>query len=116
TNRRRRYTGASDRGHAMRILFLNQAPRDPQTTQAEITEIENLLAAYASPGTQIVYDFVDDFPGAMVHEIQGKAQALNGLHHVLEAPAVIQKVAWAAENGFDAVIQSNTFDPGVEGS
>jgi len=100
----------------MRILFLNQAPRDPQTTQAEITEIEDLLAGYASPGTQIVYDFVDDFPGAMVHEVQGKAQALNGLHHVLEAPAVIQKVTWAAENGFDAVIQSNTFDPGVEGS
>jgi Asp/Glu/hydantoin racemase len=100
----------------MRILFLNQAPRDPKTTQAEITEIETLLAGYASPGTQIIYDFVDDFPGAMVHEIQGKAQALNGLHHILEAPAVIQKVTWAAENGFDAVIQSNTFDPGVEGS
>src|ERR1700756_5765428 len=99
----------------MRILFLNQAPRDPQTTQAEIAEIEDLLAGYASPGTEIVYDFVDDFPGALVHEIQGKAQALNGLHHVLEAPAVIQKVTWAAENGFDAVIQSNTFDPGVEG-
>jgi allantoin racemase len=100
----------------MRILFLNQAPRDPQTTQAEIAEIEALLRGYAAPGTQIVYDFVDDFPGAMVHEVQGKAQALNGLHHVLEAPAVIQKVTWAAENGFDAVIQSNTFDPGVEGS
>jgi Asp/Glu/hydantoin racemase len=25
-------------------------------------------------------------------------------------------VTWAAENGFDAVIQSNTFDPGVEGA
>jgi Asp/Glu/hydantoin racemase len=100
----------------MRIMFLNQAPRDPQQTEAEIKEIEDLLAGYASPGTEIVYDFVDDFPGAMVHEIQGKAQALNGLHHVLEAPAVIQKVTWAAENGFDAVIQSNTFDPGVEGS
>jgi allantoin racemase len=100
----------------MRIMFLNQAPRDPRTTAAEIAKVEGLLARYASPGTAIVYDFVDDFPGAMVHEIQGKAQALNGLHHVLEAPAVIQKVTWAAENGFDAVIQSNTFDPGVEGS
>lgn len=51
----------------------------------------------------------------MVHEIQGKAEALNGLHHVLEAPAAVQKIVWAAENNFDAVIQSNTFDPGVEG-
>src|ERR1700739_1051353 len=100
----------------MRILFLSQAPRHPQTTETEITEIEDLLAKYASPGTEIVYDFVDDFPGAMVHEVQGKAHALNGLHHILAAPAVIQKVTWAAENGFDAVIQSNTFDPGVEAS
>ena len=46
----------------------------------------------------------------------GKAQRQNELAHVLEAPAIIQRVTWAAENGFDAVIQSNTFDPGVEGA
>jgi len=99
----------------MKIMFLNQAPKDPNTSPADIREIEELLRSYASPGTEIAYHFVDDFPGAMVHEIQGKAQALNGLHHILEAPACIQKITWAAENGFDAVIQSNTFDPGVEG-
>src|SRR4029453_2243192 len=99
----------------MQIMFLNQAPKDPKTSSEEIREIEQLLKGYASPGTTIAYHFVDDFPGAMVHEVQGKAQALNGLHHVLEAPACIQKITWAAENGFDTVIQSNTFDPGVEG-
>ena len=99
----------------MRIMFLNQAPRDPETSPEEMAEVEGLLRGYASPGTEIAYHFVDDFPGAMVHEVQGKAEALNGLHHVLEAPAIVQKIAWAAENGFDAVIQSNTFDPGVEG-
>jgi Asp/Glu/hydantoin racemase len=99
----------------MKIMFLNQAPKDPKTSSEDIGEIERLLQGYASPGTEIAYRFVDDFPGAMVHEIQGKAQALNGLHHVLEAPACIEKITWAAENGFDAVIQSNTFDPGVEG-
>jgi Asp/Glu/hydantoin racemase len=99
----------------MRIMFLNQAPKDPGTSREDVREIEVLLQGYASPGTEIVYSFVDDFPGAMVHEVQGKEQALNGLHHVLEAPACIQKITWAAENGFDAVIQSNTFDPGVEG-
>jgi Asp/Glu/hydantoin racemase len=99
----------------MRIMFLNQAPKDPATSRADIEEIEQLLHSYASPGTEIAYHFVDDFPGAMVHEVQGRQQALNGLHHVLEAPAVIEKVTWAAEHGFDAVIQSNTFDPGVEG-
>jgi allantoin racemase len=99
----------------MRIMFLNQAPKDPATSPVEIAEIEQLLRGYASPGTEIAYCFADDFPGAKVHEVQGSAQALNGLHHVLEASAVIQKITWAAENGFNAVIQSNTFDPGVEG-
>jgi Asp/Glu/hydantoin racemase len=99
----------------MRIMFLNQGPRDPGTTDEDVAEIEALLRGYASPGTEIVYGFTDDFPGAKVHEILGKAQALNGLAHVIEAPAIIQKITWAAENGFDAVIQSNTFDPGVEG-
>jgi Asp/Glu/hydantoin racemase len=51
----------------------------------------------------------------MVHEVLGKAKALNGVTHAIEALAIIQKITWAAENGFDAVIQSNTFDPGVDG-
>jgi Asp/Glu/hydantoin racemase len=99
----------------MRIMFLNQAPRDPDANPDDVREIEQLLQGYASPGTEIAYRYVDDFPGAMVHEVQGREQKLNGLHHVLEAPACIERIAWAAENGFDAVIQSNTFDPGVEG-
>ena len=99
----------------MRIMFLNQAPRDAHTTDDDVRRIEAQLRGYASPGTEIIYGFTDDFPGAMVHEVLGKAQALNGLAHVVEAPAIIQRITWAAENGFDAVIQSNTFDPGVEG-
>jgi Asp/Glu/hydantoin racemase len=100
----------------MRLMLLNQAPRDPEMAKAEVDRLIGQFASYAAPGTDIEYHFVDDFHGAKVHQIQGKEQALNGLHHVLEAPAIIQKVVWAAENGFDAVIQTNTFDPGVEGS
>ena len=33
----------------------------------------------------------------------------------MAAPALIRKIFWAQQNGYDAVIQSNTFDPGVEG-
>ena len=100
----------------MRIMFLNQGPRDPGTTDEDVRDIEALLRSYASPGTEIDHVFTDDFPGAMVHEVMGQAQALNGLAHVLEAPAIIQRTVWAADNGYDAVIQSNTFDPGVEGA
>lgn len=98
----------------MKILFLNQGPRSPDITDADVAEVETLLKSYASPGTEIVYQYVDDFPGAMVHESQAAKQALNGLYHLLAAPAIVQSFVRAAEAGFDAVIQSNTFDPGVE--
>lgn len=98
----------------MRILFLNQGPRGPDMTDHDVAEIEQLLVGYASPGTEIVYQFVDDFPGAMVHEVQGKAQALNGLYHQLAVTPIVQSIVRASASGIDAVIQSNTFDPGVE--
>jgi Asp/Glu/hydantoin racemase len=100
----------------MRIMFLNQAPRDPNQSDAELEAVQQLLASYASPGTEIEVDFPEDYPGALVHKIQGRAQRTNGLHHAMEAPGLVRKAVWAAENGFDAVIQSNTFDPGVEAS
>ena len=43
-------------------------------------------------------------------------KALSGLHHILETPALVQKAIEAERSGFDAVMQSNTFDPGVEAS
>jgi Asp/Glu/hydantoin racemase len=97
----------------MRIMFLNQAPRrsahyDPATIEAQ-------LNSYASPGTKIEIGFPDDFEGSQVFEAIGSQSALNGLHHMIETPAIIRKIFWAAENGYDAVIQSNTFDPGVDG-
>lgn len=100
----------------MRLMLLNQAPRNPRMPQSEVDGLVHQFASYASPETELEYHFVDDFTGAKVHLVQGKEQALNGLHHVIEAPAIIRKAVWAAEHGFDAVIQTNTFDPGVEGS
>ena len=100
----------------MRIMFLNQAPRDPRQSDDEVEAVRLLVASYASPGTEIEVHFPDDYPGALVHKLQGRAQRTNGLHHAMEAPGLVRKAVWAAENGFDAVIQSNTFDPGVEAS
>jgi len=97
----------------MRIMFLNQAPRrsahyDPATIEAQ-------LNSYASPGTKVEVGFPDDYEGSQVFEAIGAQSALNGLHHMMETPAIIRKIFWAAENGYDAVISSNTFDPGVDG-
>jgi Asp/Glu/hydantoin racemase len=100
----------------MRILVVDQQPRTEKSQQPyDIAAIEKLLNSYASPGTKVEIGFPDDFPGSQVMLTIGAQSALNGLHHMMETPAIVRKIFWAAENGYDAVISSNTFDPGVDG-
>jgi Asp/Glu/hydantoin racemase len=97
----------------MRICFLNQAPQ--RSAGYEPKKIEALLNSYASPGTRVEIVFPDDYEGAQLYETIGAQTILNGLHHMMETPAIVRKIFWAAQNGYDAVISSNTFDPGVDG-
>lgn len=97
----------------MKIMFLNKAPRNAAVYDVE--KIENLLNSYASPGTKVEVCFPDNFPGAKIEDLIGSQDKLNGLDHMMDLPALIRKIVWAADNGYDAVIQSNTFDPGVDG-
>jgi Asp/Glu/hydantoin racemase len=97
----------------MRIMFLNQAPR--RSAAYEAAAIERQLNGYASPGTTVEIAFPDDYEGSRLFDTIGAQSVLNGLHHMMEAPAIIRKIFWAAQNGYDAVICSNTFDPGVDG-
>ena len=100
----------------MRIMLLNQAPRTASRGPAyDVEAVEKLANSYASPGTKIEIGFPDDFEGSEVFHTLGGQSNLNGLHHLIEAPAIVRKIVWAAENGYDAVISSNTFDPGVDG-
>jgi Asp/Glu/hydantoin racemase len=100
----------------MRILVVDQQPRTETSVQPyDIAAIETLLNSYASPGTTVEIGFPDDFPGSQVMLTIGAQSKLNGLHHMMETPAIVRKIFWAAENGYDAVISSNTFDPGVDG-
>lgn len=100
----------------MRILMLNQAPKRMDKHPAyDVAAIETLVNSYASPGTKIEIGFPDDFEGSDVFHTLGAASNLNGLHHMMETPAIVRKIVWAAENGYDAVVSSNTFDPGVDG-
>jgi Asp/Glu/hydantoin racemase len=100
----------------MRILLLNQAPRTASRGPAyDVQSVETLVNSYASPGTKIEIGFPDDFDGSDVFHALGGQSNLNGLHHMIETPAIVKKIVWAAENGYDAVISSNTFDPGVDG-
>ncbi len=97
----------------MRILFLNKAPKN--AAAYNVSEIEKLLNSYASPGTVVEIGFPDNFAGSQVGGSLGSQSMLNGLDHMMDTPALIRKILWAQENGYDAVIQSNTFDPGVDG-
>src|SRR3954447_16179892 len=100
----------------MKILFVDQAPRSEKSQPPyNVAAIEAMLNSYASPGTKVEIGFPDDYEGSQVFETIGSQSALNGLHHMMETPAIVRKIFWAAEHSYDAVIQSNTFDPGVDG-
>lgn len=100
----------------MRILVINQSPRTENSGPPyDVAEIEAQLNSYASPGTKVEIGFPDNFEGAGLIDSIGSQSVLNGLHHMMEVPALVRKIFWAAENGYDAVISSNTFDPGVDG-
>ena len=96
----------------MKIMFLSQSPRRPDDPKHE--SVQALLRSYASATTQLDLCYPDNFPGARVFEAMGEQNILTGLHHALETPQLVKKIVWAEETGYDAVVQSNTFDPGVE--
>lgn len=97
----------------MRIMILNHTYMRPSDPGRESAVLE-LLNSYASPGTTLVVDYPDDLGGGEALRHFEKHKNLSGLHHILETPALVKKIIEAEQAGFDAVVQSNTFDPGVE--
>jgi allantoin racemase len=97
----------------MRIMFLNHQSKREGGPEYE-ARIAALLNSYASAGTTIECHYPEDLGGTEVMNHLRKSQALAGLHHALETPALVKKIIEAERLGFDAVVQSNTFDPGVE--
>jgi Asp/Glu/hydantoin racemase len=97
----------------MRIMILNHQSKREGSPEYE-ARVKALLQSYASPGTTIEVHYPEDLGGSEVTSHLRKSQALAGLHHALETPALVKKVIEAERLGFDAVVQSNTFDPAVE--
>jgi len=97
----------------MRIMILNHQSKREGNPEYE-ARVAALLQSYTSPGTTIEVHYPEDLGGSEVTSHLRKSQALAGLHHALETPALVKKVIEAERLGFDAVVQSNTFDPGVE--
>jgi hypothetical protein len=98
----------------MRFMFLNHSyQRHSPDLEAHIVK---LLKSYAAPDTAFELAYPEDLGGGGVLSLLEERKALSGLHHILETPALVKKAIEAERQGFDAVIQSNTFDPGVEAS
>ncbi|HET8564721.1 MAG TPA: aspartate/glutamate racemase family protein [Candidatus Binatia bacterium] len=97
----------------MRIMFLSYSPRGKSRDRYD-NETQRQLESYASPGTEIVLTYPEDLGGGVIDKKLSEEVAINGLHHILRVPALIKKIIEAEREGFDAVIQSNTYDPGVE--
>ena len=97
----------------MRIMILNHQSKRDGSPEYE-ARVATLLASYASPGTTLEVHYPEDLGGSEVTSHLRKNRALAGLHHALETPALVKKIVEAERLGFDAVVQSNTFDPGVE--
>jgi Asp/Glu/hydantoin racemase len=91
----------------MRIMVLNHSPSRVGTEYHG--RAEGILRKYASPGTEIDLCYPDDYTG-----VQGAGSSHLG--YWMAVPALVKKAVWAEQNGYDAVIQSNNFEPGVEAS
>jgi allantoin racemase len=94
-------------------MFLNHTYKRAADQGREASTLK-LLNGYASPGTSIEIHYPEDLGGGAVFHQMEQRKALSGLHHILETPALVKKIIEAERDGFDAVVQSNTFDPGVE--
>jgi allantoin racemase len=99
----------------MKIMFLSYSPRGKSRDRYD-GEVLQQLQSYASPGTEIALGHPEDLGGGAIDKKLSEEMAINGLHHLLRVPALIKKTIEAERAGFDAVVQSNTYDPGVEES
>lgn len=97
----------------MRIMALNQMPRRTRDDDYH-SRVEGLLRSYVTAGTEVALCYPDDYPGAAISGIQGAQHVHTELHYAVSTPALVRKIVWAEENGYDAVVQTNAFDPGVE--
>jgi allantoin racemase len=97
----------------MKIMYLGHRPVVNAEREVRVNE---LLQSYSSPGTEVHIGQPDDYPGGYITRYLSGQEMLNGLHHATQVTALVRKTVWAAENGYDAVVQGDNFDPGVEAS
>jgi allantoin racemase len=97
----------------MRIFVMNHTPRPAGGGDGPNSTLAQWLS-YATPGTQIDVGSPEPYEKPDPNRNTGGSDR-HLLWHV-SAPAIARKAVWAEQNGYDAVIQSNNFEHGVEAS
>src|SRR5687768_15357931 len=101
----------------MRIMVLRHAPELPGNSEVD-QKAQALLQSYAAAGTTIDMSFPDDQPGAGLFSamaaVDSTGQVNTELPYSMLIPALVRKIVWAEQNGYQAVVSRNAFDPAVE--
>ncbi len=97
----------------MRIMFLKHRGMREINLEHK-AKIVAQLNSYASKGTTVELHYPEDLGGDEIRSKLHQHENLSGLHHILETPALVKKIIEAGRSGFDAGVQNNTFDPGLE--
>ena len=100
----------------MKIMAINVAPK-PYTGMFsdEMEQHEsNIMNSYASPGTEVVIEYPDDYGAGEAYLEHKRKGGPNELGYTLMAPGLIKKAIEAEDRGFDAVMTVCIYDFGAE--
>jgi len=84
----------------MRICFLNQAPKKSAAYEAAGSKRSSTAMPRPAPRSRSCFPTTTR---ARSSTTRSARRHLHGLHHMIETPAIVRKIFWAAENGYDAV-------------
>jgi allantoin racemase len=96
----------------MRIFVVSHTPRAADAAVSGPNPAQPHWDKHASPGTQIHFGSPEPYSKPDINRETGGSDR-HLLWH-MSAPAIVQKTVWAEQNGYDAVIQSNNYEHGVE--
>ena len=95
----------------MRIMVISHAGRRADDPPRQPNWLPQWMS-YASPGTEIDLANPEPYPTPDPNRNTGGSD--RHLLWYVSVPAIVNKTVWAEQNGYDAVIQSNNYEHGVE--